>query len=90
MREISCEMQWNGKIDGKFKIINSILQKTLSKFILKLVTIILIFQRNQLIYDGDILPEKCFTDEHINSDDPNNPAPDNEITINSVDHHSVR
>ena len=31
--------------------------------------------------------DKIFTDEHINSDDPNKTASDSEITINSIEHH---
>ena len=30
---------------------------------------------------------KSLTDEHVNSDDPNNTASGNEITINSIEHH---
>ena len=49
--EIICEMQQNGKINDKFKIVNHIyddrgLWKTPSKFILKLASINLIFQKN--------------------------------------------
>ena len=36
---------------------------------------------------GDILSNKSFTDEHINSDDPNKTASDNEITINDIEHY---
>ena len=75
------------------------LRKTLSKFILKLATISIIFQRNQSestnsknknsINDnyGNILPDKGFNNEHINPDDPNKTASDNEITINSIEQH---
>ena len=54
VREISCELQQNGKTDGKFKIINpimtiKILWTSPSKFIQKLATINLIFQKNQSI-----------------------------------------
>ena len=34
-----------------------------------------------------ILSDKCFTDEHINPNDPNKIASDNKITINSIAHH---
>ena len=30
---------------------------------------------------------KSFTDDHINSDDPNKTASDSDITINSIEHH---
>ena len=50
--EIICEMQQNGKIDGKFKIINPIYDdknfpEDPSKFIQKLAVINLLFQKNQ-------------------------------------------
>ena len=50
--EIICEIRQNGKIDDKFKTINPIyddknLRKTPSKFIWKVATINLIFQKNQ-------------------------------------------
>ena len=35
---------------------------------------------------GDIFLSDKSTDEHINSDDPNKTASDNEITINSIEH----
>ena len=74
-------------------------RKTLSKFILKLATISIIFQRNQSesnnsknknsINDNysNILPDKGFNNEHINPNDPNKTAFDNDITINSVEQH---
>ena len=34
-----------------------------------------------------ISSDKCFTDEHINSDDPNKTASENEITMNNIKHH---
>ena len=60
----------------------------------------LIFQRNQSILHelilkiksnndkyGNIFSDKSFTDDHINSDDPNGTASDKGITINSIGHH---
>lgn len=35
---------------------------------------------------SNILSDKRFTDEHVNSDDPNKIASDNKITINSIGH----
>ena len=35
---------------------------------------------------SNILSDKSFTDEHVNSDDPNKIASDNKITINSIGH----
>ena len=60
----------------------------------------LIFQSNQSILNeltlkiksnndkyGNIFPDKSFTDDHINSDDPNGTVSDKGITINSIGHH---
>ena len=35
---------------------------------------------------SNILSDKRFTDDHVNSDDPNKIASDNKITINSIGH----
>ena len=74
-------------------MMTNILWKTPLKFILKLVTINLILQKksvgnassNSKNYNyGGILFSKCFTDEHINSNDPNKTASDNEIIAQST------
>ena len=92
--EIICEMQQNGKIDGKFKIMNPIYddnsfaedsleihRKTLIPE--ESVDTTLMNSNNDNYSETD----KSFTDEHINSDDPNKTASDSQITINSKEHH---
>ena len=99
MGEIICEMQQNGKIDGKFKIINPIYDdKNFAEDPLEI--------HSKICNDKSYIPEesfntasinsnndsysaadKSFTDEHINSDNPNKTASDSEITINSIEHH---
>ena len=97
--EIICEMQQNGKIDSKFKIINPIYDyKKIAEDPLKF--------HPKTCNDKSCIPEesvvtalinsnndyynatgKSFTNERINSDDPDKNAPDSEITINSIEHH---
>ena len=92
--EIICEMQQNGKIDGKFKIMNPIYddnsfaedsleihRKTLIPE--ESVDTTLMNSNNDNYSETD----KSFTDEHINSDDPNKTASDSQITINSKEQH---
>ena len=92
--EIICEMQQNGKIDGKFKIMNPIYddnsfaedsleihRKTLIPE--ESVDTTLMNSNNDNYSETD----KSFTNEHINSDDPNKTASDSQITINSKEHH---
>ena len=87
-------MQQNGKIDGKFKIVNPIyddknfaedpLETHLKTFHPEeSVDAKLINSNNDNYSETD----KSFIDEHINSDDPNKTASDSEITINSMEHH---
>ena len=92
--EIICEMQQNGKIDGKFKIMNPIYDdKNFAEDPREIhpktfhpeesVDTTLINSNNDNYSETD----KSFIDEHINSDDPNKTASDSEITINSMEHH---
>ena len=87
-------MQQNGKIDGKFKIMNPIYDdKNFAEDPLEThpktfhpeesVDATLINSNNENYSETD----KSFIDEHINSDDPNKIASDSEITINSMEHH---
>ena len=87
-------MQQNGKIDGKFKIMNPIYDdknfaEDPRKIHLKTfhpeesVDTTLINSNNNNYSETD----KSFIDEHINSDDPNKTASDSKITINSMEHH---
>ena len=92
--EIICEMQQNGKIDGKFKIMNPIYDdKNFAEDPREIhpktfhpeesVDTTLINSNNDSYSETD----KSFIDEHINSDDQNKTASDSEITINSMEHH---
>ena len=95
LQEIICEMQQNGEIDGKFKIMNptiyddkhfaedprEIHPKTFHPE--ESVDTTLINSNN----DSYSETNKSFIDEHINSDDQNKTASDSEITINSMEHH---
>ena len=97
--EIICEMQQNGNIDGKFKIINPIYDdKNFVEDPLEIHSTTC----NDKSYiseesvdsasvnsndDNYRANDKSFTGEHINSDDPNKTASDSEITINSIEHH---
>ena len=97
--EIICEMQQNGKINSKFKIINPIYgNKKFAEDPLKIhsktcigksyipeesVDTASINSNN----DSYSTSDKGFTDEHINSDNPNKTASDSEITINSIEPH---
>ena len=99
MGEIICGMQQNDKIDGKFKIINPIYEdKNFAEDPLEIypktcndqfyipeesVDTALIDSNDDNYSETD----KSFTDEHINSDDPNKTVSDSEITINSIEHH---
>ena len=87
-------MQQNGKIDGKFKIMNPIYDdKNFAEDPREIhpktfhpeesVDTTLINSNNDNYSETD----KSFIDEHINSDDPNKTASDSEITINSMEHH---
>ena len=92
-------MQQNGKIDSKLKIINPIYDdKNFAEDPFEIhpkscndksyipeesVDTTLINSNNDNYSETD----KSFTDEHINSDDPNKTASDSEITINSIEHH---
>ena len=92
-------MQQNGKIDGKFKIINSIYDdKNFAEDLLEIhlktcndksyiseesVDTVSTNSNNDNYSETD----KSFTGEHINSDDPNKTASDREITKNSIEHH---
>ena len=92
-------MQQNGKIDCKFKIINPIYDdKNFAEDPLEIhsktcndksyipeesVDTASVNSNN----DSYSATDKSFTDEHINSDNPNKTASDSEITINSIEHH---
>ena len=77
-----CEMQQNGKIDNKSKIMNPIYDdKNFTEDPLEIHTKIFIPEAS---VDTTLNSE---TDEHINSDDPNKTASNSEITINSMEHH---
>ena len=83
LEEIICKMQQNGKIDGKFKIMNPIYkEKNLAEDPLEthpktfhpeesvdatLINSIMAINNNDNYGETD----KSFIDEHINSDDPN-------------------
>ena len=47
------------------------------------------FKKDNCNYDnyGEILFSERFTNEHINSDDPNKTASDDEISVNRIEHH---
>ena len=92
--EIICEMQQNGKVDRKFKIMNGIYDdkhfpedpreihpKTFHPE--ESVDTTLINSNNDNYSETD----KSFIDEHINSNDLNKTASDSEITKNSMEHH---
>ena len=92
--ETICEMQQNGKVDGKFKIMNPIYDdKNFAEDPREIppktfhpeesVDTTLINSKNDNYSETD----KSFIDKHINSDDPNKTASDSEITINSMEHH---
>ena len=95
LQEIICEMQQNGEIDGKFKIMNptiyddknfvedprEIHPKTFHPE--ESVDTTLINSNN----DSYSKTDKSFIDEHINSDDQNKTASDSKITINSMEYH---
>ena len=97
--EIICEMKQNDKIVGKFKIINPIYdnkkfaedpleihRKTYNdkSFIPEESVHTTLINSNNANYNET---DKSFTDEHINSDDPNRTASESKITINSLEHH---
>ena len=94
LREIICEMQQNGRIDSKFKIMNpNYDNKSFAEDALKIhpktfhpeesVDTTSINSNN----DNNSETDKTFIDEDINSDDPNKTSSDSEITINSMEHH---
>ena len=95
LQEIICEMQQNGEIDGKFKIMNPTIydDKNFAEDPREIhpktfhpeesVDTTLINSNNDSYSETDI----SFIDEHINSDDQNKTASDSEITINSMEHH---
>ena len=87
-------MQQNGKIDGKFKIMNPIYDdKNFAEDPREIhpktfhpeesVDTTLINSNNDNYSETD----KSFIDEHINSDDPNKTSSDSEIAINSSEPH---
>ena len=92
--EIISEMQQNGKIDSKFKIMNPIyndknfpedpLEVHPKTFIPEESVNTTLINSNNDNYNKT---DKSFSDEHINSDDPNKTASDSEITINRMEHH---
>ena len=98
MGEIICEIQQNGKVDSKFKVTNPIYddenfavdplevhQKTCngkSYIPQESADIALINSNNDNYSETD----KSFTEENINSDDPNKTASNSEITISSIEH----
>ena len=95
MQEIICEMQQNGEIDGKFKIMNPTIydDKNFAEDPREIhpktfhpeesVDTTLINSNN----DNNSETDKTFIDEDINSDDPNKTASDSEITIDSMELH---
>ena len=99
MVETICEIQQNGKIDDKFKIINPIYDdkkfvedpfeihsKTCNdKYYIpeESVDITLINSNN----DKYSATDKSFNSEHIDSSDPNKTASDDEIAVNSIEDH---
>ena len=87
LQEIICEMQQNGEIDGKFKIMNPTIydDKNFAEdpHPEESVDTTLINSNNDSYSETD----KSFIDEHINSDDQNKTASDIETTINSMEHH---
>ena len=87
MREIICKMQQNGKIDGKFKIMNPIYDdKNFAEDPLEIHPKIFIPEESVDTtlnnFNNDNYSE---TDEHINSDDQNKTTSNSEITINSME-----
>ena len=92
--EIICEMQQNGKIDGKFKIMNPIyddknfaedpLEIYSKTFIPEESVDTTLTSSNNVNYSET---DKSFVNKHINSDDPNKTVCDSEITMNSMEHH---
>ena len=98
MGEIICEIQQNGKVDSKFKVTNPIYddenfvvdplevhQKTCngkSYIPQESADTALINSNNDNYSETD----KSFTEENINSDDPNKTASNSEITISSIEH----
>ena len=94
-----CEMQQNGKIDGKFKSINPIYDdKNFAEDPLEIHPKTCndkSYISEESVDTGSInsnndnysATDKSFTGEHITSDDPNKTASDSEITINSIEHH---
>ena len=85
--EIICEMQQNGKIDGKFKIMNPIYDdKNFAEDPLEIHPKIFIPEESVDTtlnnFNNDNYSE---TDEHINSDDQNKTTSNSEITINSME-----